>query len=165
VSEELSVPLEHITIINNDSDVAPWDVEVHASRTTFIAGNGVRRAVVKAGEQILNAASQRTQIPATELDLREGHVVEAKNGTIVIKLERLLRQLHFQEEPELIMVTDYYESNSKPKGADHISDHSVAYSYAVHIAEVEVDTWTGEVRVEKITVAQDADRVINRMGP
>ncbi len=44
VAEELGVPLEHITIVNNDSDIAPWDVGVHASRTTFIAGNGARRA-------------------------------------------------------------------------------------------------------------------------
>jgi xanthine dehydrogenase molybdenum-binding subunit len=164
VSEELGIPLEHITIINNDSDVAPWDVGVHASRTTFIAGNGARRAALKAKEQILNAAAKRSDISATELDLRKGYVVRDDDGVIVFKIDKLLRQMHFQPKPEMIIVTDYYEPNSEPEGSDHISDHSAAYSHAVHIAEVIVDTWTGEVKVEKITSAQDVGRVINRMG-
>jgi xanthine dehydrogenase molybdenum-binding subunit len=72
--------------------------------------------------------------------------------------------MHFQAEPELVMVTDYYEPNSQPEGADHVSDHSAAYSHAVHIAEITVDTLTGEIKVDKITSAQDVGRVINRMG-
>jgi xanthine dehydrogenase molybdenum-binding subunit len=164
VSEELGVPLEHVTIVNNDSDVAPWDVGVHASRTTFIAGNGTRRAAQKAKAQILAAAEKMLGEPACDLDLRGGSVVRDRDGTALIKLDRLLRQMHFQPEPELVMVTDYYEPKSEPEGAKHISDHSAAYSHAVHIAEITVDTLTGEIKVDKITVAQDVGRVINRMG-
>ncbi|MCC7413909.1 MAG: xanthine dehydrogenase family protein molybdopterin-binding subunit [Gammaproteobacteria bacterium] len=164
VSEELGVPLEHVTIVNNDSDIAPWDVGVHASRTTFIAGEGARRAAARAREQILAAACRQLNVPAEELDLRAGHVVRSGDGEMLIKLERLLRQMHFQQVPELVMVTDYYEPNSEPEGAGHASDHSAAYAHAVHVAEVVVDTCTGEVKVEKVTVAQDVGRVINRMG-
>lgn len=164
VSEELGVPLEHVTIVNNDSDIAPWDVGVHASRTTFIAGNGVRRAAQKARAQILNAAEKQLGEPAETLELRGGSVVRDLCGTPLIKLDRLLRQMHFQAEPELVMVTDYYEPKSEPEGAKHISDHSAAYSHAVHIAEITVDTLTGEIKVDKITSAQDVGRVINRMG-
>jgi xanthine dehydrogenase molybdenum-binding subunit len=164
VAEELGVPLEHVTIVNNDSDVAPWDVGVHASRTTFIAGNGTRRAARKAKAQILAAAEKMLGEPAGDLELRGGSVVRDRDGTVLIKLERLLRQMHFQEEPELVMVTDYYEPKSEPEGAKHVSDHSAAYSHAVHIAEITVDTLTGEIKVDKITVAQDVGRVINRMG-
>jgi xanthine dehydrogenase molybdenum-binding subunit len=64
----------------------------------------------------------------------------------------------------LVMVTDYYEPKSEPEGAKHISDHSAAYSHAVHVAEITVDTLTGEIKVDKVTVAQDVGRVINRMG-
>jgi xanthine dehydrogenase molybdenum-binding subunit len=164
VAEELGVPLEHVTIVNNDSDIAPWDVGVHASRTTFIAGNGTRRAARKAKAQILNAAAKVLGEPADTMELRGGSVVRDKCGTPLIKLDRLLRQMHFQAEPELVMVTDYYEPKSEPEGAKHISDHSAAYSHAVHIAEVTVDTLTGEIKVDKVTLAQDVGRVINRMG-
>lgn len=164
VAEELGVPLEHVTLVNNDSDIAPWDVGVHASRTTFIAGNGARRAARKAKAQILNAAEKFLEEPAGNLDLRGGWVVRANDGAALIKLERLLRQMHFQAEPELVMVTDYYEPRSEPEGARHVSDHSAAYAHAVHVAEITVDTLTGEIKVDKVTVAQDVGRVINRMG-
>ncbi|MCL4758165.1 MAG: xanthine dehydrogenase family protein molybdopterin-binding subunit [Rhodocyclaceae bacterium] len=164
VAEELGVPLEHVTLVNNDSDVAPWDVGVHASRTTFIAGNGTRRAARKAKAQILNAAAKMLEESPEDLDLRAGSVVRNTDGAALIKLERVLRQMHFQAEPELVMVTDYYEPKSEPEGAAHVSDHSAAYSHAVHIAEITVDTLTGEIKVDKVTVAQDVGRVINRMG-
>ena len=164
VAEELGVPLEHVTIVNNDSDIAPWDVGVHASRTTFIAGNGTRRAARKAKAQILAGAEKLLGEAADGLDLREGSVVRTRDGSALIKLDRLLRQMHFQEQPELVMVTDYYEPKSEPEGAQHVSDHSAAYSHAVHVAEITVDTATGEIKVDKITVAQDVGRVINRMG-
>ncbi len=164
VAEELGVPLEHVTLVNNDSDIAPWDVGVHASRTTFIAGNGTRRAARKAKAQILNAAQKMLGEAAQTLELRGGFVVRDACGTPLIELERLLRRLHFQDEPELVMVTDYYEPKSEPEGAAHVSDHSAAYSHAVHVAEITVDTLTGEIKVDRITVAQDVGRVINRMG-
>ncbi|MDR2839277.1 MAG: xanthine dehydrogenase family protein molybdopterin-binding subunit [Azonexus sp.] len=164
VAEELGVPLEHVTLVNNDSDIAPWDVGVHASRTTFIAGNGTRRAAQKAKAQILQSAEKFLGEAAETLELRGGHVVRDACGTPLIKLDRLLRQMHFQDEPELVMVTDYYEPKSEPEGASHISDHSAAYSHAVHVAEITVDTLTGEIEVDRITVAQDVGRVINRMG-
>ena len=39
VCEELGLPLDAVTVVNNDTDITPWDVGVHASRTTFIGGN------------------------------------------------------------------------------------------------------------------------------
>ncbi|MCP4645864.1 MAG: molybdopterin-dependent oxidoreductase, partial [bacterium] len=39
VAEELGLPIGNIRVINNDTELTPWDVGVHASRTTFIAGN------------------------------------------------------------------------------------------------------------------------------
>lgn len=164
VAEELGVPPEHVTIVNNDSDIAPWDVGVHASRTTFIAGNGTRRAAQKARAQILNAAARTLGEQVEDLDLRDGSVVRDRDGAPLLKLERLLRQMHFQPEPELVMVTDYYEPNSEPEGAKYSSNSSAAYSHAVHIAEITVDTLTGEIKVDKVTMAQDVGRVINRMG-
>jgi xanthine dehydrogenase molybdenum-binding subunit len=164
VAEELGVPLAHVNVVNNDTDIAPWDVGSHASRTTFIAGNGTRRAARKAREQILSAAGRIFGEPVEGLDLRDGSVVRSHDGAALIKLERLMRQMHFQAEPEMVMVTDYYEPNSEPEGTKYASDSSAAYAHAVHIAEITVDTLTGEIKVDKVTVAQDVGRVINRMG-
>ena len=70
----------------------------------------------------------------------------------------------FQPEPELVMTTDYYEPPSESEDGNHVGDMSAAYSHAVHVAEVEVDTETGEVKVLKVTSVQDVGRVINELG-
>ena len=165
VAEQLGVPLCDITIVNDDSAIGPWDVGVHASRTTFIAGNGARRAAIKAKAQILAAASHQANVPADQLDLRAGHVVQADNGISVMRIDRLLRAMHFAgEDAELVMVTDYYEPPSELEGDNHYGDMSAAYAHAAYVAEVEVDTMTGHVRVEKITAVQDVGRVVNKLG-
>ena len=41
---------------------------------------------------------------------------------------------------------------------------SLAYSFATHVAEVEVDLETGQVEILKMTAAHDSGRVINPRG-
>ncbi len=164
ISEELGIPVADITMKNDDSAIGPWDVGVHASRTTFIAGNSAQRAARAAREQILDAASKRVNATVDNLDLRQGWVVQVHNDEPLIKLDKLLRDMHFQKEPELVMTTDYYEPSSEPEDRHHVGDISAAYSHAVHVAEVEVDTETGEVKVTKVTSVQDVGRVINELG-
>ncbi len=165
VCEELGIPMRDVTIVNNDSATGPWDVGVHASRTTYIAGNSARRAAVKARAQILNAAAKQANVDAGALDLRGGHVVQADNGVAVVPLDKMLRQMHFAgEDAELVMTTDYYEPPTEPEDENHVGDMSAAYSHAVHVAEIVVDTATGEIAVEKIWSVQDVGRVINRTG-
>ncbi len=164
VMEELGIPIRDITIVNDDTALGPWDVGVHASRTTFIAGNSALRAARAARKQVLDAAAKQSNVTADQLDLREGHVVQADNGVPVIRLDKLLRQMHFGDEPELVMVTDYYEPNSVPEDKNHFGNLSSSWAHGAYVAEVEVDTETGEVRVLKMTVVQDVGRVINRLG-
>jgi len=164
ISEELGIPIADITLVNNDSAIGPWDVGVHASRTTFVAGNSAQRAARAAREQVLDAAARQSNVSADVLDLRQGWVVQEADGEPVIKLDKLLRNMHFQPEPELVMTTDYYEPPSESEDGNHVGDMSAAYSHAVHVAEVEVDTETGEVKVLKVTSVQDVGRVINELG-
>jgi CO/xanthine dehydrogenase Mo-binding subunit len=48
-----------VTVVNNDTDITPWDVGVHASRTTFIAGNSAIGAARKAKAKILAGGAPR----------------------------------------------------------------------------------------------------------
>ena len=164
ISEELGVPIRDVTIVNNDSAIGPWDVGVHASRTTFVAGNSALRAAREARNQILEAAAKDSNVSAADLDLREGHVVQAQSGVVVTRLDKLLRGMHFRQDSELVMVTDYYEPPSEPEDKNHMGDLSASWAYAAYVAEVDVDTETGEIRVQHITVAQDVGRVMNKIG-
>jgi xanthine dehydrogenase molybdenum-binding subunit len=164
VCEELGVPLEAVRVINNDTEITPWDVGVHASRTTFIAGNSAIGAARKARAKILEAASRQSGVPAQDLDLRAGHIVEAASGRMVTTLARLIRSLHFSDKAELVMTTHYYEPPSKHQDKQFRGDVSAAYAWASQVVEVEVELDTGIVRLLKVTGAHDVGRVLNRLG-
>ncbi len=165
IGEELGLRPDDVTVIANDTAVAPWDVGVHASRSTFIAGNSALRAARKARELILEEAARQANVPAAALDLRGGHVVQADNGVAVIKLDKLLRSLHFdREDGDVIVVSDYYEPPSVMQDENNRGDVSAAYTWACQIAEVEVDTETGIVRLLKVSSVHDVGRVINQLG-
>lgn len=164
VCEELGLPLSAVTVVNNDTDITPWDVGVHASRTTFIAGNSAIGAARKAKAKIFAAAAAKSGHSEDALDLRGGHVVLKATGEPVFELGKLIRSLHFSDKAELVMTTHYYEPPSKHQDREFKGDVSAAYAWATQVAEVEVDTRTGIVRLLKITGAHDVGRVLNRLG-
>ena len=153
-----------VRVINNDTEITPWDVGVHASRTTFIAGNSAIGAAKKARGKILAAAATQAGLNPDELDLRGGHIVEMKSGKVVMTLSKLLRQLHFTDKAELVMTSFYYEPPSKHQDKQFKGDVSAAYAWATQVVEVEVDTDTGIVKLLKVTGAHDVGRVLNRLG-
>jgi CO/xanthine dehydrogenase Mo-binding subunit len=164
VGEELGLPMESVRVVNNDTEITPWDVGVHASRTTFIAGNSALGAAKKAKSKILDAAAAKYGMKAEELDLRGGYIIRAANSEAVVEVSKLLRSLHFSDKAELVMTTYYYEPPSKHQDKEFKGDVSAAYAWATQVAEVEVDTETGIVKLLKVTGAHDVGRVINRMG-
>jgi xanthine dehydrogenase molybdenum-binding subunit len=164
VCEELGLPLSAVTVVNNDTDITPWDVGVHASRTTFIAGNSAIGAARKAKAKILAAAAAKEGIAEDQLDLRAGCIVRKESGERVADLGKFLRGLHFSDRAELVMTTFYYEPPSRHQDRQFKGDVSAAYAWATQVCEVEVDTETGIVRLLKVTGAHDVGRVLNRLG-
>ncbi len=164
VCEVLGLPISSATVINNDSEIKPWDVGVHASRTTFIAGNSAYRAAVKAREKILALAGETFDEPAEALDLRGEYVVRASDGKALTPLDKLIRSLHFATKNDIVMTTDYYEPPSEMQDKDFKGDLSAAYAFGTQVVELEVDRDTGIVRVEKVTSVHDVGRVINQLG-
>jgi xanthine dehydrogenase molybdenum-binding subunit len=153
-----------VTVVNNDTDITPWDVGVHASRTTFIAGNSAIGAARKARAKILAAAASRFDCAAENLALRDGHIVRVAGGERLTELARFLRSLHFSDRAELVMTSFYYEPPSVHQDKNFKGDVSAAYAWAAQVIEVEVDTDTGVVRMQRVTAAHDVGRVLNRLG-
>ena len=164
VCEELGLPIESVTVVNNDTAITPWDVGVHASRTTFIGGNSAIGAARKAKRKILEAAAAKAGRTPDDLDLRGGHIVVGATGERIQEIGKFLRSLHFSEKAELVMTSYYYEPPSVHLDRNYKGDVSAAYAWATQVAEVEVDTDTGIVRLLKITAAHDVGRVLNRLG-
>ena len=163
-AEELGLSPDRVRVVNNDTDIAPWDVGVHASRTTFIAGNSARLAARKARAQLLAAAAEQFELPGEELDLRAGKVVRARDGEVLGDLGKVIRGLHFGGRGEIVIAEHFYDPPAETQDREFKGNVCPTYAFATQVAEVEVDMETGVVRVLRLTAVHDVGRVINQLG-
>lgn len=159
--EELGIPLEKIKVINTDTDVKPWDVGVHASRTSFVAGNSLLGAIKLIKEKLNKKASQLLDVVTEDWEYKDGTMVF---NEFEIKIDKVAREMHFGSPHELCTVNYFYEPPSRFQDKDFKGDVSGNYAFASQAIEVEVDTVTGNVEVLNVHVSQDVGRVLNPIG-
>lgn len=164
VAEELGLQIEDIKVINNDSQVTPWDVGVHASRTTFIAGNSALGAAKMAKQKILMVASEQLGLPPETLEMRDRAIIKKASGEWVMDLGKLIRGLHFGQKNDLLMTSFYYEPPSVMQDRAFKGDVSASYAFGTQVVELEVDIETGVIKIIKVTAAHDVGKVINQLA-
>ena len=163
VAEEIGVPLEAVHVVNSNTDVKPWDVGVHASRTTFVAGNAARLAAAKARDELLKSASELLQAPPEELRIRGGTVEVTAEPDRRMEVSQVVRRRLLKEDGSLVMATAFYDPPTQSQDKTYRGNISAAYGFGAHVAEVEVDPGTGMVRVLNLWTAHDVGRAINPM--
>ena len=163
VAEELGVRAEDVTVVNNDTDICPWDVGVHASRTTFVAGNSALGAARKVKAEILKLAALVLNEPEDALEIRDRVVYSSKDPEKKIELAKLLRGAHYTRHGRMIMAEYFYDPDNEMLDKEFKGNLSMAYAYGTHGVEVEVDQETGQVRILKYVAAHDVGKAINPM--
>ena len=164
VAEELGVPLERVSVVNSDTDVKPWDVGAHASRTTFVAGNAARMAAAKAKEQIKEEAARLLEAHADDLEIKAGRVFVTGSPDKGLEYDKVIRARHFRSKGQIVTAEAFYDPPSEMLDKDHKGNISAAYSFGTQAAQVEVDVETGKVRILKMVAAYDVGQVINLLG-
>lgn len=165
VAQTLGVKIENITVLNSDTDIKPWDVGVHASRTTFIAGNAAYLAAVDARNQIFETAAHLLGVGVDQLSASAGQVTVRGEAGKSISLEQVARRRHFKEGGKVILGEGWYDPPTQLVDKDTYKGNiSAAYGFGAQMAEVEVDTETGKVRVLRLACANDVGHAINPMA-
>jgi len=160
-SEELTIPLSKIKVINTDTDVKPWDVGVHASRTSFVAGNSLLGAIAKLKKKLNAKAAQILKTSEDKLVYSEEEI-KTKGGSV--RIEKVVREIHFAMPHDLCTESFFYEPSSSFQDKNYKGNVSGTYAFAAQVAEVEVDTYTGNIKVLDIHVGQDVGKVLNPLG-
>ena len=164
VGETLGISPDRINVVVGDTDVCPWDVGVHASRSTFIAGNSALGAARMIREQILDFAEHMLEAPKEILDLEDGQVVCREDPSKNIPLAKLLRKAHFARTGNtMFMAAHFYEPDTQLLDGEFKGNYSCTYTWGCHGVEVEVDTQTGHVEILRYVAAHDVGRAINPM--
>jgi 4-hydroxybenzoyl-CoA reductase alpha subunit len=159
-AETLGVDPSDVSVCYGDTELTPVDLGSYSSRVTFMAGNAARDAAGKARHLIAQTAAERLGIPPERVGFA---------GRRVFDLDQRERSLTFIEAAQLAEARwgtiACVGSYTPPKLAADYKGSGVgpspAYSYSAAIAEVAVDLETGEIVVERITLAHDVGRCIN----
>jgi xanthine dehydrogenase molybdenum-binding subunit len=164
-AEALGVRVEDVTVINNDTNIKPWDVGTHASRTTFIAGKAAWIAAKKVQAQILEKASETLGAPVESLEMRDRMIRVKDDAKKSIAYDRIVRAMHYRQGGTVLSADGWYDPPTQLVNKDTWKGNiSASYGFGAQAAQVEVDIETGKVRVLKIVAAHDVGKAINPMA-
>jgi carbon-monoxide dehydrogenase large subunit len=129
-----------------------------ASRSTVTLSGALFHASERLRDKVFAIAANILECAPADLELRDGGVGIAGVPATTLSLSRIARAAM----PSW--------SNERPPGVDagleetfYWQPPTVTWSYAVHVAVVEVDAETGRVRLDNYAVAHDCGNVINPM--
>ncbi|MFZ3353377.1 MAG: 4-hydroxybenzoyl-CoA reductase subunit alpha [Xanthobacteraceae bacterium] len=164
VAEVLGLDLSRIRIVTGDSDVVPKDNGSYSSRVTFMVGNAAIDAANNLKAVLIAAAARKLDAKPGEIEcLGELYRAGAQDKGLTFS-EVVTEALR---DTGTITVTGNYstipESHGGKKYRGSAIGGTMGYSYAAQVVEVSVDEDTGVVTVDKVWVAHDCGRALNRL--
>jgi 4-hydroxybenzoyl-CoA reductase alpha subunit len=163
VAEVLGLRPRDIALVAADTDLTPVDLGSYSSRVTFMAGNAALEAARRMRDKILAAVSADLGVPAERLVARDGRVYDADDPGIGMDWQAAVQVASVLERPLLTGGSYTAPKLAGPyKGAG--VGPSPAYSYTASIVELDCDPDTGVVDVERIWIAHDIGKPINRIS-
>jgi xanthine dehydrogenase molybdenum-binding subunit len=163
-AEELGLTMDQVRMTQTvDTTTVPYDAPTHASRVTYSAGNAVRGAAKAAKERLLQVAGMMLEASPDDLEVADGRVaVKGAPGRGLSVAEVAARA-----ESPFIQMTDRgpvptaLAEKGTIIGLSSMAPPGNPSPVAAAFVEVEVDTDTGEVKIERVVYAHDLGRVIN----
>ena len=185
-AQELGLPFEKVHVTVMDTDLTPDGGPSTASRQTYVSGNAARLAARAMRQQMQNVLAEKFDTHPEVIAFHEGLAyvderrlakmhgaelpVEGANGSAGGILPGSTRSISFADAVNALLAEnrlpkiryEYWAPQTQPLGTG--GDMHFAFSYAVHAAQVSVDTDTGEVAVERVISAHDVGRAINPLS-
>jgi carbon-monoxide dehydrogenase large subunit len=155
---QLGVSVDKVKVVAGDTDGVSLGLGGFASRQTVTAGTSVHLAAKAVADKAKKVASHVLEAAEHDLELVDGEVRVLGAPQLNVKLGEIARIL--QGAP----------GYGFPPGVDpgleanvmHRMD-ALSYANACHVAEVEVDAETGEVKILRYVAMQDSGVLINPM--
>jgi CO/xanthine dehydrogenase Mo-binding subunit len=161
-AETLGVPYDQIVIQTADTDTGPHDMGTFASRATHRVGNAVKAAAIEAREAVLQLASEELEVSVADLVLDgRGGIHVAGSPHKRSDIADLASRAQFQYGRTIAGRGVFMKPKSAVDPETGAMDPDSTQAYACTVAEVEVDTETGEVAVLSIRSAYEVGQQVN----
>lgn len=155
----LQIPLDGISVEKSDTSLVPDSGPTVASRTTMIVGKVLTMAAADLLEALKISVAAHLGVSADDLTYENGGY-RAKDGRTTSFHEAA--RVHLARGGDADFIAQYAHPpfiNWDDKEFE--GDAYAAFSWASTVAEVEVDTETCEVKVVRLTTAQEIGKAIN----
>lgn len=155
-ADAMGVPIEHVTIVHGDTRITPFSlVGTGGSRAATMASGAVIASVTRLKEKVFDIASAILEASPADLEIRQGVVA--------------VRGVQAREIPlAQVATTATLAAGSLPPGVDTYLEAAEIYeqerggwSGGTHCCWVEVDTHTGQVKIDRYLVVEDCGTLIN----
>lgn len=150
VSELLDLPRERVKISVADTDSSPYDSGTGGSKSTNSVGTAAYQAASELKQKIVPLAAARLGCKPEELRDEKGRY--AAPGQKPMPFSEIMR-LAVEQNDGAITHLSIYEPSRAP-----------ITSFATQVAEVEVDSGTGQIKVKKLTTVHDSGTVLNHLS-
>ena len=160
VAETLGVDIMDVSVCAGDTDLTPVDLGSYSSRVTFMAGNAAREAAGRVRKQLATVAAEHLSVPEERIGFARRRLFDVENAAVAMTFLEAA-QMAEARFGTLAAPGSYTPPHLAAEFKGSGVGPSPAYSYSACVAEVDVDLETGEVTVEKITLAHDVGRAIN----
>ena len=161
-AEVLGVPFENVLIDTADTDTGPHCMGTFASRATHRVGNAVIQAAEEARKIMLEVAADELEISPDDLETDgEGNIRVKGSPDRSINIIDLALAAHFKYGRTIAGRGMYMKPKSDVDPETGKMDPDSTEAHACTIAEVEVDTETGEVTVISLKSAYEIGRQVN----
>src|SRR6266508_3332450 len=139
-----------IRVVNADTEAAPYAGSSGGSKITYTVGAAVEKAARDARQQLFAIAAKHLEAAVEDLELVDRAIqVRGAPGKAVPIAQLAKASMQFGGKYEPVY------------GRGSTATIARAPAFAAHLAEVEVDTETGYVRVLDQVVVQDVGRALN----
>ncbi len=165
VAEVLGLALSRVRVVTGDSEVVPKDNGSYSSRVTFMVGNAAIDAARNLKALFVRAAARMLDARPEDIECL-GEVYRAGAQDKGATFEEVV--VEALKDCGTITVTGNYstipESHGGKKYRGSAIGGTMGYSYSAQVVEVTVDEETGVVTVDKVWVAHDCGKALNRLS-
>ncbi len=162
-AEALGVEYGRITVRQVDTDAVHDSGPTVASRSTTVGGLAVLKAAREVAGSLRSMAARMLRCPPETVRLAEGFAMVEGNPQARVPLSEVATAAYWTGLP-LMHLAFSRAPDANFDHETHQGDIYIAYNFGTHLMDVEVDRWTGRVRVLRHLAAHDVGRVVNPLG-
>jgi CO/xanthine dehydrogenase Mo-binding subunit len=161
-AEELGIRPQDVTIGDNDTARSPEAAHAGATRQTYMIGNAVALACREARARLVNDIARGWDVGIETIQTANGEIwAEGTNHRMPMAAAVALAKSRG------VVAVGSSSFSTDTTGLDPVDGAGrpwQAYVFGCQVAEVEVDTITGEVQVLGMWAAHDVGRAVNPRG-